>query len=127
MANIEALERNLQETVEEKNIMKKEMEDIRGSRDNLKIKIEEMEANIRETLCKNDSEVERLKKELRDQVFNQFSSLSRFRKFSQKLSEYWSGTIFAVLEGLNYRVVLVVDFHGLIRNFALGGIEIDIV
>lgn len=101
MANIEALERNLQETVEEKNIMKKEMEDIRGSRDNLKIKIEEMEANIRETLCKNNSEVERLKKELRDQVFNQFSSLSRFRKFSQKLSEYWSGTIFAVLEGLN--------------------------
>ncbi|OZC09671.1 hypothetical protein X798_03365 [Onchocerca flexuosa] len=67
LANIEALEKNLQKTVEEKNSVMKEMEDIRGNRDNLKIKIEEMEVNFRETSCKNNSEIEKLKKELRVQ------------------------------------------------------------
>ncbi|CAG9536747.1 unnamed protein product [Cercopithifilaria johnstoni] len=68
VTNIEALKRNLQEIMEEKNNMIKEMEDIRDSRDNLKIKMEEMETKVRETLYKNDSEVERLEKELRDQI-----------------------------------------------------------
>ncbi|VDO29510.1 unnamed protein product [Onchocerca flexuosa] len=68
LANIEALEKNLQKTVEEKNSVMKEMEDIRGNRDNLKIKIEEMEVNFRETSCKNNSEIEKLKKELRVQI-----------------------------------------------------------
>lgn len=70
MADIKALQRNLQEVTEEKKNMMKEMEDIRDNRDNLTIKIKEMEMNVHKTLCKNDSEIESLKKELRDQVFN---------------------------------------------------------
>ncbi|VDK68086.1 unnamed protein product [Litomosoides sigmodontis] len=68
MDNIETLQRNLQEIVEEKNKMMKEMDDIRDSRDNLKIKVDEMEANVREALCEKDLEVEKLKKELEDQI-----------------------------------------------------------
>uniref|UniRef100_A0A0R3S3E8 GRIP domain-containing protein n=1 Tax=Elaeophora elaphi TaxID=1147741 RepID=A0A0R3S3E8_9BILA len=91
---IEALERNLQAMVEEKNNMIKEMEDICGSRDTLEIKMKEMETNVRETLCKNDSEVERLKKELRDQI-DEASSLrsaviiaeNEIKEISSKLDE----------------------------------------
>ncbi|KAM3723491.1 Golgin subfamily A member [Dirofilaria immitis] len=68
LANIEVLEKNAQEIAKEKNNMMKEMDDIRGSRDNLKIKIKEMEINVRETSCKSEAEVEKLKKELRDQI-----------------------------------------------------------
>ncbi|VDN89382.1 unnamed protein product [Brugia pahangi] len=68
VASMESLEKNLQEIIEEKNNMMKEMEDIRINRDNLKIKMEKMEVDVCETLCRNDSKVEKLKKKLRDQV-----------------------------------------------------------
>uniref|UniRef100_A0A1I8E9G0 GRIP domain-containing protein n=1 Tax=Wuchereria bancrofti TaxID=6293 RepID=A0A1I8E9G0_WUCBA len=68
VASVEALEKNLKEIIEEKNNMMKEMEDIHVNRDNLKIKMEKMEADARETLRRNDSKVEKLKKKLRNQV-----------------------------------------------------------
>ncbi|MCP9259499.1 hypothetical protein DINM_002442 [Dirofilaria immitis] len=58
LANIEVLEKNAQEIAKEKNNMMKEMDDIRGSRDNLKIKIKEMEINVRETSCKSEAEID---------------------------------------------------------------------
>lgn len=73
MANIETLQRNLQAVLEEKNKMTKEMEDIRDSRDNLKIKMDEMETNVREALREKDLEVEKLKKELGNQVLDSIS------------------------------------------------------
>lgn len=45
-----------------------EIEVIRESRDNLRIKMDEVEESVREAYFKSSSEMERLKKELNDRV-----------------------------------------------------------